>query len=375
MRTRIASILEKLRVGLFAGCFILTTAHLVSGQDTFKGVELGMEVIHSDDVTTSSGTAGWRNETGLIQYQVRATYDRFDVDFVPNTLSAGILQARDVNQDRTGIDFSVTQPLSERLEATVSASLVEGFSDYRAVWISEYYRQLFSRFEEYEDPDPGSYGALLAVQWEAVPQNVFIDLTIGGAQERISPGYERIFGPGGGLEKDEELLNAWYGTLGIEHYLSARHRVRHEFAASTVTGRDTRVSYRGQLNWAIAAEWVSRSEFSYLSEGSEFYAWSAGTSIERDWGERWFAGLTLRYYKDNGQLESALFTVTSAAPPLESYRLTATVRYVGERFSALLYAGPYITEYGDPGDDIAPFANLYEDRDWVHGGLRISIPF
>ncbi|MGC9451661.1 MAG: hypothetical protein ACP5I4_09455 [Oceanipulchritudo sp.] len=375
MRTRIASILEKLRVGLFAGCFILTTAHLVSGQDTFKGVELGMEVIHSDDVTTSSGTVGWRNETGLIQYQVRATYDRFDVDFVPNTLSAGILQARDVNQDRTGIDFSVTQPLSERLEATVSASLVEGFSDYRAVWISEYYRQLFSRFEEYEDPDPGSYGASLAVQWEAVPQNVFIDLTIGGAQERISPGYERIIGPGGGLEKDEELLNAWYGTLGIEHYLSARHRVRHEFAASTVTGRDTRISYRGQLNWAIAAEWVSRSEFSYLSEGSEFYAWSAGTGIERDWGERWFAGLTLRYYKDNGQLENALFTVTSAAPPLESYRLTATVRYVGERFSALLYAGPYITEYGDPGDDIAPFANLYEDRDWVHGGLRISIPF
>lgn len=375
MSATVTSIIKKAQIGLIAGFFILVTVHSVVGQDTFKGVELGMEVIHSDDVTTSAGTAGWRNETGHRQVQIRATYDRFDVDFVPNTLSAGILQARGVNQDRTGVDFSVTQPLSERWEATISANLTEGFSDYRAVWISEYYRQLFSRFEEYENPDPGSYGGSLAVQWEAVPQNVFVDLTLGGAQERISPGYERIIGPGGGLEKDEELLNAWYGTLGIEHYLSARHRVRHEFAASTVTGRDTRVSYRGQLNWAIAAEWVSRSEFSYLREGSEFYAWSAGTGIERDWGERWFAGLTLRYYKDNGQLENALFTVTSAAPPLESYRLTATVRYVGKRFSALLYAGPYITEYGDPGDDIAPFANLYEDRDWIHGGLRISIPF
>ena len=371
----ITSMIGRTRVGLVAGLSLLAVAPSLKGQNSFKGVEFGMEAIHADDVKTSALTVGWRNETGHRPYRVRATYDRYDVDFVPNTLSAGILQPEAVNRDRTGIDFSITQPLTKRWKATLSASLTDGFSDYRAVWISEYYRQLFSRFEEYENPDPGSYGASLAVQWEVVPQNVFIDLTLGGAQERISPGYERIIGPGGGLEKDEERLNAWYGTLGIEHYLSTRHRVRHEFAASTVTGRDTRVSYRGQLNWAVASDWVSRSDFSYLREGSEFYAWSAGTGIERDWGERWFAGLTLRYYKDNGQLENALLTVTSAAPPLETYRLTATVRYVGERFSALLYAGPYLTEYGDPGDDIAPFANLYKDRNWIHGGLRISIPF
>ena len=360
---------------LAVGCVVMGIGGPVGGQETFTGTELGTEVIHAEDAATSGATIAWRGESGHRQYQVRATYDRYEVDFEPNRLSAGILQSRGVDQDRRGIDFSITQPLKERWEATVSANLADGFSDYRAVWISEYYRQLFSRFGEYEDPDPGSYGGSLAVQWEAVPGNVFIDLTLGGTQERISPGYERIIGPGGGLEKDEELLNAWSGTLGIEHFLSDRHRLRHEFAASTVTGRDPRVSYRGRLNWAVAADWVSRSEWSYLREGNDFYAWSAATGIERDWKERWFAGLNLRYYKDNGQLENALFTVTSAAPPLQTYRLTATVRYAGERFSALLYAGPYWTEYGDPGDDIAPFSNLYKDRDWVHGGIRLSIPF
>lgn len=346
-----------------------------NAQDTFRGLETSLEGIHASDITTASATIAWRNDTELRQWQIRITHDHYRADFVPNALSAGILRTTAIDRDRSGIDLSLTRPLNEKWEATLSANIAEGFSDYRAVWISEYYRQLFSRFEEYDNPDPGSHGGSLAVVWEAVPQNVFIDLTLGASQERISPGYERIIGPDGGLEKDDEVLNSWYGTLGFEHYFSSRTRARHEFAASTVTGRDTRISYRGQLNWALAAEWVSRSEFSYLREGSDFTAWSAGTGIERDWKERWFAGLAVRYYRDNGQLENALFTVTSAAPPLESIRVTATLRYVGERFSALVYAGPYLSRYGSPGADIAPFSNLYRDRDWVYGGLRFAIPF
>ncbi len=360
---------------LYLGALLGGSSFLASGQETASLLEAGLESIHASDITSSSATFTWRREAETRQWQITASLDEYAVDFVPNALSAGISRPACLNEDRRGVDVAVTQSLSPRWEGTLSANIMEGFSDFRAVWISEYYRQLFSGFSAYTDPDPGSHGASAALVWEAVPQNVFLDLTFGGSQEQTSPGYERIIGPGGGLEKDEERLNAWFATLGIEHFLSPRIRYRHEFAASTVTARDTRLSYRGQINWALADEWVSRSEFSHLREGSVFYAWSVGTSIERDWNERWFAGLSLRFYKDNGQLENALFTVTSAAPPLQSYRLTASLRYVSDAFSLFLYAGPYVSHYGDPGDDIAPFANLYQDRDWIHGGLRIAFPF
>jgi len=369
-----ASALPSRRI-FFLAALLAGSAATAFGQESGPLLESGIESIHASDITSSSATFTWRREGETRQWQVTASFDAYDVDFVPNALSAGISRPASLSEDRRGVDLSLTQSLSPRWEGTLSANVMEGFSDFRALWISEYYRQLFSGFSAYTNPDPGSHGASAALVWEAVPQNVFLDLTFGGSQERTAPGYERIIGPGGGLEKDEELLNAWFATLGAEHFLSPRIRYRHELAFTTITGRDNRFSYRGQLNWAIADEWVSRSEFSHLREGSEFYAWSVGSSIERDWNERWFAGLSLRFYKDNGQLENALFTVTSAAPPLQSYRLTASLRYVSERFSLFLYAGPYVSDYGDPGDDIAPFANLYQDRDWVHAGIRLAVPF
>jgi hypothetical protein len=360
------------------GLFLVMLTVVFVSQTRGQGevfLDSGLELVDAGDISRMTGTVTHRWEDGIWQWETGLTYDRFSIGYQPNALSAGISRPRELDEERKSVSTALTRTFGDRLEGTVGANLAEGFSDYRSVWISEYYRQLFSGFDAYRDPDPRSFGGSLALLWEAVPQNVFLDLTLNAGQERIAPGYERIIGPGGGLEKDEELLNAWSATIGLEHLPSPRHRLRHELRATTVSGRDIRLSYRARLNWAIADEWVQQSDFSYLVEGSEFYAWSAGASLERDWDERWFLGLGVRAYTDNGQLENALFTVTSAAPPLEAFRLTARLRYAGERIAILLYAGPYFSRYDNPGDDIAPFANLYRDRDWFHGGLRFSLAF
>ncbi len=343
--------------------------------EDFFGWEAGLEGIDAGDISTSSATVAIRRDRQSGQWRVQAAVDRFAMDYEPNALSAGIGREASLQENRTSFDVSFSRSLSPRWEGSLSANVAEGFSDYRAVWIHEYYRQLFSGFSAFDSPDPGSWGGSAGVRWEAVPENVFVDFTFGFTQERIAPGYERIIGPGGGLEKDEELLNAWSGTVAVEHLLSPRHRLRHEVTAITISGRDPRFSYRGQLRWAVRHNWAVRTDGSYLREGDDFHAWSLGVGAERDWKERWFAGLTVRYYEDNGQLEDSLFTVTSAAPPLETLRLTGSLRYVAESFSILLYGGPYVSDYGSAGEDIAPFVNLYSDRDWLHGGLRISFSF
>lgn len=46
-------------------------------------------------------------------------------------------------------NLGVTREWSREWSGTLTISVYDGFSDYRSIWISEYYRQLFDAFPVY----------------------------------------------------------------------------------------------------------------------------------------------------------------------------------------------------------------------------------
>lgn len=337
--------------------------------------DLTNEGVFASDIQTLTTALGFRSpEYGARQYSLEITRDYFAIDYQPNALLIGLDQPREFARSRHGIAGSVTQQLNDKWRVGVTSRYARGYGDFRSIWIDEYYRQLFSGFSNYETAHPYSYGIGTLAEYRVASGDLSFDLSFERGHEEIAPGYERILGPGGGLQRDDSSLRTYSSVLGSEHYLTQYVRIRHEVALLQVSGRDFRASYRGRINAWLSQNWVVRSEASYTREGSAFHAWAGEATLERDWSERWYLGLTARYYVDNGQIENSLFSVTTAAPALRAYRLTTTLRYDADTYSFSLYAGPYSTRYDDPSNDITPFINLYRDRMWLQFGAIVTIP-
>jgi hypothetical protein len=177
----------------------------------------------------------------------------------------------------------------------------------------------------------------------------------------VSPGYEPEIG--GPLLRGYDHLRTTAGRMSTENVLTPTLRTLVEAGATATTGRDTRFSLQGSLNWSVTETMTLRAVLAGVSERPAFHAVSASLSFERDWEARWFAGLALRGYRDSGEVVDPLIT-SSAAPALRTVHVAASLRWQGERTAVRLEGGPYRTRYDDVALGSAQFARLYQDRNW-----------
>lgn len=292
-----------------------------------------------------SGTLGWAP---------------IEMDYLPSAMNL-IGRPAELEDTRESWQFTWREALEATWRWNVSAGGYTGFTDYRSLWLEEYYRQLFSGVKGYWPADVGGTNASFGGTYEYLPQCGMINWSVAWQGDDVSPAYEKIIG--GPLVRGLSRYETWRVGLGSEHVLHPRLRFKQDAAAYQTTARDWRYVYRGETAWAMTDEWAMRAAVDGSREGG-FHSGALTLLVERDWNAEWFLGFQVRAYRDNGQVIDPTL-VSASSPPLDTLQLQLTLRHAGPRFIWRLAVGPYLTRYGALGAGNRTFETLYRDRDWL----------
>ena len=254
----------------------------------------------------------------------------------------------------------------------------DGFTDYRSLWLSEYYRQQFDFHPDYRAPDPAGVNASVGTRWEIRPATSFLQLDVSYMRDRVAPGYELEFIPAPTprteLIHGREDLDTVAGRAAFESVITPNLRGLAALRIASTTDRDPRFSIESALNWAMSDQLVWRNQIAASIERPDFESWSIATILEHDWEDRWFVSAFARYYGDTGYIENSLL-ISDATPELDSFHYGVGFRGRFPRGEFRLTAGPYHTRYGPTGDGTAPFRHLYSDRNWLSVQCSLTTRF
>lgn len=333
-----------------------------SSPDSLDGLFEGMQ---ASDVLVSEVSLSnrWRSQQRDVGLKIG--WASMEVDYTP---AAGDLLGTDGHRGagRTSLQADWRGGLGNRFSPFASIGGYDGFTDFRSLWIDEYYRQLFAPMAGYGAAVPRGYNGGVGLRWDHVPGTGFLEFSAGWQTDQVSPAYDKeVFGP---LLRGRDTFATWRGGLAWESVLSSRLRARADFGLNKTTARAWRLNGRAMLNYAVADTWVLRFEAGGAAEGS-FHGGSLAATVEHDWAARWYCGVTLRGYRDNGQISDPL-VVSGAAPSLRTAQALLSLRWQGERAGWRLSAGPYLTRYSALTPASQRFANLYRDRNW--GVLQLA---
>ncbi|MBL9137171.1 MAG: TlpA family protein disulfide reductase [Verrucomicrobiales bacterium] len=334
-------------------------------------LELGTEALWDSNYRLFQSSASWREARPGWEYLMQTGWNRYDLDYEPAPTDF-ISQPTNLREDMVSVLGRVRVRYHSRLRLELSGGWYDGFSDYRSVWLDEYYRQFFEPVPGYRSADPGGFHVGPALQWEAVPGSMMVQAGLVYQFDQVSPGYEKEpFRP---LVRGTENLDTLAGTVGIENVFTDRWRVSQEVRFTDTTDRDLRIGYRFSANGALGSDWVARLVGAVTHEGPSFLSWQVQGSLDFDVDQRWFVGVFGRYYDDNGLVRDPRL-VSSASPPLATFRTGLALRHQSGGFSCKLAAGPYWTSYDEVPLISQDFSTLYASREWFFVEAAVGYRF
>ncbi len=331
-----------------------------------KRVDTEASVLWADGVTLSEYSLGTRLTSDPFDLGFLISRNEYEVTYEPEIFGSDA----SLSEDRTGYTVDGRLSIGEDWSLLGSASYYDGFTDYRSLWISEYYEQLFGEVDGYIEPSPKGYSVSVGLEWEYLPVMGRLRFTGGYGRDTIAPAYD--FGANG-LERSRPNLYTKTLQLQTENVLSANVVVQNTVQYTDTTNREKRWSTQTAWNVALAERWFLRTQAGFAVEQPEFDAYFAGGSLEYEFVDDWFVRISARYYEDTGEIENSLGGFTSSAPALESFELGAGIRWEGIHSALNLYVGYYQTEYEPLAEDNAFLKNLYNDRRW--GLVQLSYTY
>ncbi len=342
--------------GLLASCSVVA----VRGSPIGTEAVIAVENLNSGDVRLQSANLSADGSPPTRQFVLSATSDRIGIDYGParyDILSEPVTRT----ENRTAGELTARFRTDKDFSTFTGAGAYRGYTDFRSVWLNEYYRQFFEGVPGYAAASPRGWHALAGGRWAYVPGSVILQGTVVRQGDVVSPGYEPEIGHP--LRRGRERLATTAVRLSTENVVAPTVRTLVEIGATGTTGRKTRYTAQGSLNGSISDALTLRAVVAGVRERPAFHAESVALTLEHDWEARWFAGLAVRGYRDSGEIIDPLL-VSTAAPALRTQHIALCLRWQGERAAVRLEGGPYRTRY----DAIAPgsmhFARLYGDRNW-----------
>ena len=351
--------------------FLLLAGSVVSAAELgFSGpqeIEVTAEALSADDIAIQSyrasysGTEGpWTVEAGIGFIQYRETY-------VPVLFGT----TEKLDEETLQADLTFTRKFNEQWSASLLVSAYDGFSDYRSIWISEYYRQLFGAFPDYHGPDPHGQSIGAKARWDYLPGTGRAELSFNFGRDEIAPGWgfnsaigkpepgvESLSTAGGGA-RVEQALNGWLKT---DAAIALRH----------ITDRKTRVSLNH--SWVAAAGPLAfRLSGGYSEEPPSFDSSYVSALVEWTFLPHWSANVGYRIYQDSGEIASSGFD--ALAPPVRSTEIFGGLAWDHGDFAVSAGVGLLATDYDALSEDNEFFGNLYRDRDWLTFRLAASHRF
>ena len=321
---------------------------------------LNLESLVSDDVKLANCLAYLVFSKD--DYETVLSYQHADywIDFRPAE-SMLIGEPNDRHASKDALRLASQGPLGKDLLWLAEGGGYLGFDDYQALWVDEYYRQLFKDYQGYEAGDPMGADGILGLRWDYLQTSGFAKFSIFGSHDRISPQWEPVIGQG--LTHTRTSLDSTGGRVEFENVLTRRLRTHNSVTVSDTTARQPRWSLETMDNFALSDSCVIRGTMGYSFEDPDFDAFWTTAAIEWDFQRKWFVGLNARFYQDSGETDSlVLHGVT--APPATTFGVAASVRWIDGPNQASFAIGPYWTRY-DHEDQTSPVAPLHSDRSWL----------
>lgn len=325
---------------------------------------VSFDALLADDIQITSTALTYGHKRGGTEWSLNYTYKTYEEDYEPFKQFDFIGTPESLSEDYHGGQLSLRQSLHRSLTLLASGGGYDGFTDYRSVWLANYYRQQFAKFfpNIYEQPAPKGWNVAGGLRWEYQPTTGFIDAGFLYAEDQIAPGYDRD-DLGRALIGDK-FLYTQSPYLKFENVLTPRLRTLHEFQMTDTSRRELRLAYRGSVNIALSEHWTGRVSGGYTHENPTLRAWHLGATLEFEFAPRWLVSVSGLYYEDTGEIENSLF-ISTAAPGVETAQGALGLRYAGEASSFSVSAGPTFAKYEPVSLGTRPFTNLYQDRTWV----------
>ncbi len=330
-----------------------------------ESLEFAVERIDSDDIeiTQSSLLANAENDDWQSTVSIARTF--YEIDYRPVSFDfRGISTRR--KEHNTSLQINARRTLDEGFWLLIGAGVYEGFTDYRSLWLDEYFKQQYSDIPDsvpgdaYVFANPKGFNTTVGGRWEYRPGNGYAQLTLSRLQDDVSPGYEIDFD---GLRRGELVLATTAASVSTENILSKRLRSLFEIRASKTSARSTRYGAQFSLNAAVGERIVWQTRFGGATENPNFDAKYANSKIEYNIADTFAVYLDANYYEDTGEISNTLL-FTTAAPEVVSRRAGAGLRWTTDDWTCLAYFSQASHRYENAGPNAIFFSNLYQDRDW-----------
>ena len=330
---------------------------------THKG-GVSFDAMLASDIRITSTAFTYGQKRGGTEWSFSYTHQSYDESYEPFKKFDFLGQREHLSENYNGGQLALRQSLHPSLTLLASVGGYDGFTDYRSLWLANYYKQQFAAFfpKVYEKPDPSGFNTSGGLRWEYQPTTGFIDLGYLYAEDQIAPGYDRD-NTGNALRGRKKLFTQ-SPFLKFENVLTPQLRTLHEFQLTDTTGRELRYSYRGSVNVALGERWTWRTSGGYTSEDPTLRAWHVGGTLEFEVVPRWLLSVSGLYYNDTGEIENSLF-ISTAAPGVQTYQGGLGLRYAGKSTSFSISAAPTYSTYEPVTLGTRPFTNLYKDRTWL----------
>lgn len=338
-------------------------------RDFTQSIETSSEMLLSDDFQIAQSSFQYGHEYDKTQWDLGLTYNRYELDLVsPDPFFTPI----SANANRILAQANLTHALSPRVIWQGITGYYDGFQNYRALWIAEYYRQIGALpfFDAYPDVSPRGYQLGTQLRFEYLPATGYLEATFAYYKDWIAPSAE--------FERETILglsvIDSFSYRLASENILSPRIRSLLEFQLTDTAAREKRYGIQQSLNIAISERWVLRTLGGWVSENPGFQSYFVGMTAETELSDKWLISTFARYYHDTGEIQNSL-PATNAPPGLESLFIGLGLRWIGLRSSASLSIGPYFTRYKKTNIEAPFFEDLYRSRDWAMLRLAYALRF
>ena len=343
--------------------------------DFEQNLNISAEGLFTSDFQVTQYTLQYGHDYKASQWDLGLTYDIYDIDIrSPDPFFKEV----SAKEDRKMAQLNLTHSLHNRLTWQGQASYYDGFQNFRMLWLHDYYRQVYS-IDGYPDVSPRGYQLGTQLRWEYLPASGYLEANFNYYQDWIAPSAE--LGPNG-LELGRGVIDSFAYRLASENVLSPRLRSLLEIQMTDTMARENRWGVQGSLNAALGESLVLRAQGGWVTENpaseaemsEEFEAFFVGATLECNWADAWLVSVFGRYYCDTGEFQNSL-PASNASPGLESYQVGLGTRWVGEKASVKITAGPYFTRYEAADSDAPFFEDLYKSRDWAAVQFALSMRF
>jgi len=338
----------------------------------FNRVDVEGEALIASDITVLRTSASYEQERGDITVGATLGYTDFDVDY---SGSGPTVDSNRSESNRVG-QLDLGWKANPNLEITALGRAYDGYPDYRAIWIAEFFRQTSPSQLGYQPPNPWGWAVGAAVAWDMVPGATRVTVDVGYGEGHIveSWGFPAVFPPGPPiLERGIARLDTVSGGVVWEQAVNGWLKTENSFRISKITDREPRIQVQTSWAAALGQKVTVRVNAGATRERPDFEAYYAGGLVDVELLPAWHVSLHGRYYSDTGEIETS--GRTTAAPDLQSYEIGASLLYDKGDLAVRVYGGLFPSFFGALDVENFVFGDLYRDREWWVTRLAISYSF